>query len=330
MTAPNLLRALRGERLDAPPLWLMRQAGRYLPEYRALRAKAGGFWAMASDPVLASEVTLQPVRRFGLDAAILFSDILVAPYALGQDVAFHEGQGPVLGPVPPSLDFDLSRIDFVYDTIRRVRDALPADKALIGFAGGPWTLACYMLSGRGGDFMPARAAAWRGEIGPLMAALVETTAGHLVEQARVGADALQIFESWAGLCPDVPRWVVEPTRAVVERVRAAAPDTPIIGFPRGLTQGWATYAQTTGVDALGLDERVDAAWAAEHLQPRWPVQGNLDPACLLAGGRALDAEVRRIRAALSGGPFVFNLGHGVHKHTPPEHIHALISVLRGV
>lgn len=309
----------------------MRQAGRYLPEYRAVREKAGGFWAMARDPALVTEITIQPLARFDLDAAIIFSDILTVPHAMGQHVEFQESVGPVLGPLPDTLSFAIDRLECVYEAVSRTRKALPADKALIGFAGAPWTVACYMFCGRGGgEFMEARRVFWAepDRAQRVIDALVDTTAKHLIAQAQAGADVLQIFESWAGLAPDLARWVIAPTKAIVARVRAACPDVPIIGFPRGLSHRHLDYAQTTGITALGLDERMDLTWAAQNLQPNLLVQGNLDPACLLAGGAALGAEVQRIKRALSGGPYIFNLGHGVDRHTPPGHVQVLIDAVR--
>jgi uroporphyrinogen decarboxylase len=327
-----LLDALQGRTPERLPVWLMRQAGRYLPEYRALRDEAGGFWHMATTPDIATEITLQPIERFDFDAAVIFSDILVVPYALGQEVRFLDTIGPVLGPLPPVLRYDSSRISCVYTSIKQVRGALSQDKAVIGFAGAPWTLACYMLGGRGGkDFMEARAGAWRDtpEFQALMDTLTQAVATHLVAQAHAGADVLQLFDSWAFLAPNLARWVTAPARAIVQRVRAQAPGVPIIGFPRGLSPaGYADYVQAVQPDGISLDERTSSVWAAEHIQPHCAVQGNLDPACLLAGGPALRAEVQRIVHDLSRGPHIMNLGHGVHKDTPPDHVHALIRAAR--
>lgn len=310
----------------------MRQAGRYLPEYRALRDKAGSFWALASNPLLATEITLQPITRFDLDAAIIFSDILTIPYALGQDVTFTEGHGPVLGPLPNPLQKTHS-LDFVYEAIERVRTALPRDKALIGFAGGPWTLACYMLSGGAGDFMPARTFFYEhsDKAQRLLETVAHTVADHLIAQARAGADALQIFESHAGLVPScaLADRIYAPTRLIVDKVRSECPHVPLIGFPRGLADSCLLdYVKQTGVSVLSLDERTDITWAAQNLGPHLPLQGNLDPACLLAGGPALTREALRIMRTCKDVPFIFNLGHGVHKDTPPKHIEALVQTVR--
>lgn len=340
-TEKRLLRALRGETVTPPPLWLMRQAGRYLPEYRKLRAKAESFLDFCYTPELAVEATLQPLARFPLDAAILFSDILVVPDALGQRVRFEEGEGPILDPIPERTAIDRLRTDGirshlapVYEATRRIKAALPPHVAFIGFAGAPWTVAVYMVEGRGGtDCEKIKKLALRqpDELARLMAVLVEATALHLVHQIENGAEAVQIFDSWAGVLSESQfrRWVVEPTRVLVERVRAASPEVPIIGFPRGAGALYADYARETGVDAVSLDSAVPLAWAAAEVQSRCPVQGNLDNLALLVGGRTLEDEARRILAVLGRGPFVFNLGHGVLPDTPPEHVARLAAIVRG-
>lgn len=344
MTDPGphkpLLRALSGQRLDRPPFWLMRQAGRYLPEYRAIRERVGGFLDLCYAPALAADVTLQPVRRFGTDAAILFSDILVVPHALGQRLEYVEGEGPRLEPVADGAA--LGRLSAarlhavlapVYDTVARVRADLPKDVALIGFAGAPWTVACYMVEGGGSkDFAAVRRFAWADPagFGALIDLLVEVTAGYLLRQIAAGAEAVQLFDSWAGVLPErgFRRWVIEPTRRLVARLKAEAPDVPVIGFPRGAGLLYEGYGTATGVDALGLDSMVPLGVARTVLQPRLPVQGNLDPVALLVGGKVMTGEARAILAALAGGPFVFNLGHGVLPETPPDHVATLATLIR--
>lgn len=342
MSSPSkpFLRALAGETLSRPPFWLMRQAGRYLPEYREVRAKAGGFLDLCYTPALATEVTLQPIRRYAMDAAILFSDILVLPHALGQPLAFMEGEGPKLEPVRSSADLltlDASglhaRLAPVYETVARIRSALPADVALIGFAGSPWTVACYMVEGGGSkEFAAVKGWAYRDPsgFGTLIDLLVDATADYLCRQVEAGAEAVQLFDSWAGVLPEAAfeRWVVAPTRRIVERVAARCPGVPIIGFPRGAGVLYERYAAATGVTALGLDTTVPVGWAAARLQRLLPVQGNLDPIELIAGGSSLETAVRAILEGFSGRPFIFNLGHGVVPSTPPEHVAALAALLR--
>jgi uroporphyrinogen decarboxylase len=338
MAAKPLLAVLNGERLDPPPVWFMRQAGRYLPEYRQLRAAKGGFLALALDPVAAAEITLQPVRRFGFDGAILFSDILVVPMAMGQTLTFTAGEGPELA--PPLIDGELSRLhpdarclDAVYATVGNVARALPPSTTLLGFAGSPWTVATYMVAGTGSkDQALARLLAYRdpSRFAALIDAIVETTAAYLCGQIAAGAEAVQLFDSWSGsVAPDAfERWVVAPTRAIVERVKARHAATPIIGFPKGAGAKLARYAAATGVDAVGLDETVDPAWAHAALPSGMPVQGNLDPLLLLAGGGALAEAVMAIRRALAGRPHVFNLGHGIDKETPIAHVEAALAAVR--
>jgi uroporphyrinogen decarboxylase len=333
-----MLSVLRGERLDPPPLWLMRQAGRYLPEYRALRAEKGGFLALCMDSVAAADVTLQPIRRFGFDAAILFSDILIVPYAMGQDLWFETGEGPRLAPrmAEASLD-DLTpvpeRFDPIYETVRLVRSELDPGRALLGFAGSPWTVATYMVDGQGSkDHGAARRLAYGdpARFGALIDAIVETTITYLIGQIDAGADAVQLFDSWAGsLAPDeFDRWVIAPNRAIVDAVRAARPGVPIIGFPKGAGAKLAAYAAGVAPDVLGLDETVDPVWADSVLPVAMPVQGNLDPLRLIAGGDGLDAAVMRIRSALANRPHVFNLGHGILLDTPIAHVEALLAAVR--
>jgi uroporphyrinogen decarboxylase len=331
---------LSGNARTPPPVWLMRQAGRYLPEYRALREKAGGFLDLVYNPELAAEVTLQPVRRFGFDAAILFSDILVVPHALGQSVAFAAGEGPVLEPIKDRTDFErlTSDIDHaivapVYETIRRVKAALPASVALLGFCGAPWTVATYMIAGRGtADQAPARLFAYRdaAAFDVLMDVLVEASASYLVRQLQAGADAVQIFDTWAGVLPpaEFARWCIAPTRRIVTMVRLQMPGAKIIGFPRGAGSQLPRYVTETGVDAAGLDWMIDKDFARENVQSAVPVQGNLDPLVLLAGGVALDRAVDAVMEAFADAPFIFNLGHGILPETPIAHVEQLLERIR--
>src|SRR5437879_3203556 len=332
-----LLRALAGETLARPPWWLMRQAGRYLPEYRALRARAPGFIEFCLSPELASEATLQPVRRFGMDAAIVFADILLVPYALGQKVEFGE-DGPILEPIAEGSGVGglrrggFSGLDAVYDTLRRCRAGLPSETALIGFAGSPWTVATYMVEGGASrDFRQVKAWAYRDPegFGALIELIVDATIDYLSGQISAGADAIQLFDSWAGILSEAgfERWVIEPTRRITTLLNERFPTVPVIGFPRGAGGLYERYAVASGVGAVSIDTAVPAAFARERLQARVAVQGNLDPIALLVGGPAMREEVRAIRGALGAGPFVFNLGHGVLPQTPPEHVAALARLL---
>ena len=335
---PPLLAVLAGERRDPPPLWLMRQAGRYLPEYRALRADKGGFLDLVHDSAAAAEVTLQPIRRFGFDGAILFSDILVVPHALGQDLRFEAGEGPRLSPA--LVDHDLralaavpERLDPIYETVRRVAAALPAETAFLGFAGSPWTVATYMVAGQGSrEQAEARRMAYRdpAAFGAIVDAIVDLTVEYLLGQIAAGVDAVQLFDSWSGsLAPaEFERWVIAPTVAIVRRLRARAPGVPIIGFPKGAGGKLPAYARETQVDAVGLDETVDPLWAAGALPASLPVQGNLDPLLLVSGGAPLADAVWRIRAALADRPHIFNLGHGIVPDTPIAHVEQLRAMLR--
>ncbi len=339
-TLKPMLAALAGEVRRRPPFWLMRQAGRYLPEYRELRAKAGSFLDLCYNPDFAVEVTLQPLRRYDMDAAILFSDILVVPHALGQPLAFLEGEGPKLDPIRDrealkrlSRDRFHERLEPVYETVRRLSTAIPGHTTLIGFAGAPWTIACYMVEGAGSkEYAHVKRWAYGDPDGfaMLIDLLVEVTADYLCTQIEAGAEAVQLFDSWAGVLPAGPfrRWVIEPTRRIAALVKARHPSVPLIGFPRGAGLSYENYAADGGVDAIGLDTTVPPAWAARSLQTRLPVQGNLDPIMLAAGGEALHRAAREILEALAGGPFVFNLGHGVIQTTPPEHVAALAELLK--
>ena len=334
-----LLAVLRGERRDPPPVWLMRQAGRYLPEYRALRAQKGGFLELAYDSESAAEITLQPIRRFGFDGAILFSDILVIPHALGQDLRFEAGEGPRLSPtlVDHALDSLVAvpgRLDPIYGTIRKVRESLPAQTTFLGFAGSPWTVATYMVAGQGSkEQAETRRMAYRDPqaFGAIIAALVDATADYLSKQIEAGVDAVQLFDSWSGsLAPrEFERWVIAPTVELVKRLHARHPQVPVIGFPKGAGGKLPAYARETGVDAIGLDETVDPVWADANLPDGLPVQGNLDPLALIAGGAPLDAAIDAIRGAFPVRPHVFNLGHGILLDTPTAHVEQLLSRLRG-
>lgn len=336
----KLLAVLDGKAEALPPVWFMRQAGRYLPEYRALRAQAGSFWAMCMNPELAAEITLQPIRRFGMDGAILFSDILVIPYALGGEVRFEEGVGPIVtryGDIPrigrdPAVWAE--RLKPVYDTLALLRTTLGPQTALLGFAGAPWTLATYLAQGGSSD--DQRAAKLWGYRDPegfaaLLDLLADCVAAHLIGQLRAGAQAVQIFDSWAsGLSTRAfEDWVIRPTVRTVNAVRVAIPEAKIIGFPRATTlAGYARYAAMTGVDAISLDTAVPMAWAAETLGGTLACQGNLDPLALLAGGTALDRAVDDILEAMAGKRLIFNLGHGVVPETPPEHVAQVVTRLR--
>jgi uroporphyrinogen decarboxylase len=341
MTKP-LLRILAGEREAVPPIWLMRQAGRYLPEYRAMREKASGFLDLCFDPKRATEITLQPIRRFGFDAAILFSDILVVPHALGQRVSFEEGEGPRLDALkdPAALD-DLSRevdhlrLEPIYETITRVKQELPPAVALLGFCGAPWTLATYMIAGCGTvDQLPARLFAYEfpDAFGKLIDLLVEASAGYLIRQFAAGVDAVQIFDTWAGILPagEFRKWCIEPCMRIVAAVREKVPQARIIGFPRGAGTELSRYLDAVSVDAVGIDWMVELAFARDHIQSRRPLQGNLDPLALRVGGKALDRSIDAILEAFSRGPFIFNLGHGVLPDTPIGHVERLIARVRGV
>ena len=334
-----LLAVLKGARRATPPVWLMRQAGRYLPEYRALRAEKGGFLALATDPAAAAEVTLQPIRRFGFDGAILFSDILMVPWALGQDLSFGVGEGPRLAPALAdhafaALEAASGRLTPVYETVRRVAAALPAETTFLGFAGSPWTVATYMVAGHGSrDQEVTRRFAYAdpSTFAEIVDAIVATTVEYLAAQIAAGVEAVQLFDSWAGsLSPDqFDRWVIAPNRAIVDALRVRCPGVPVIGFPKGAGGKLAPYAHGVAPDAIGLDETVNPAWADAVLPAGLPVQGNLDPLALLTGGAALEAGVARVLAAFPERPHVFNLGHGIGQHTPVAHVERLLALVRG-
>ncbi len=337
----RFLKPFTGQATARPPVWLMRQAGRYLPEYRELRAKAGGFLDLCYTPAMAAEVTLQPIRRFGFDAAILFSDILVVPHALGQKLDFKEGEGPVLEPIREAAD--LTRLDpartadrfgRVYETVARVRDGLPAGTALIGFCVAPWTVATYMVAGHGSsDQADARLWAYRDPAGftRLIDLLTATSIEYLSGQILAGADVVQIFDTWAGALPtdQLERWVIDPTRKIVSALRTRHPNVPVIGFPRGIGVHVPHYVEETGVDGIGCDTTMPMSELKERIAELGVVmQGNLDPLLLVAGGSHMEARVREILADAAGAPFIFNLGHGIVPQTPPAHVARLVELIR--
>ncbi|MCB1498159.1 MAG: uroporphyrinogen decarboxylase [Bauldia sp.] len=331
---------LDGAVIDPPPIWLMRQAGRYLPEYRSLRAEAGSFLDLCLDPVRAAEITLQPVRRFDLDAAIVFSDILMVPYAFGRNLSFVAGEGPKLDPIDAGAiaGLDVSRVAErlapVFETIGRVDDLLADELSLIGFCGAPWTVATYMVAGHGtSDQGPARLMAAREPelFQVLIDRLVEASVISLLGQIRAGADVVQIFDSWAGILndDDFDRWSIAPTRRIVEAVRKEAHAIRIIGFPKGAGLRLERYVRQTGVDGVGIDWTVPLDFARDRLQPLAAVQGNLDPLVLVAGGAGLDRAIDAILEAMRGGRFIFNLGHGIVPETPIAHVERLIARVQG-
>ncbi len=334
----SMLDVLKGEAVFPPPLWMMRQAGRYLPEYRQTRRKAGSFLDLCYNPDLAVEVTLQPIERFGFDASILFSDILVVPHALGRDVRFEEGRGPLLTPIGASeiatLDGGAFHVNLepVYETVRRLRAQLPNETTLIGFCGAPWTVATYMIAGHGTpDQAPARLFAYRepAAFEALLKTLADHSAAYLIRQIEAGADVVQIFDSWSGVLDEdcFERFCVKPVAEIVRQVREVYPHVPIIGFPKGACTQYTTYRARTGVTGLGLDWTVPLGMA-QALQKAGAVQGNLDPLRLVAGGAALADGVTAILEALGNGPLVFNLGHGITPETPVEHVEAMVKMVR--
>jgi uroporphyrinogen decarboxylase len=335
------LAALAGERQPRPPVWLMRQAGRYLPEYREIRARAASFLDFCYTPAFAVEATLQPIRRFGFDAAILFSDILVVPDALGQTVTFETGEGPRLDPITNAEGFsrlraepDWQKLTPVFETLDRLKTALPGDVALIGFCGAPWTVASYMIAGRGTpDQAPARLIAYRHPnlFAALIDRLVDASAEYLVRQIAAGAEAVQIFDSWAGVLPpaEFERWCIAPVTALVAKVKAKAPLTPIIAFPRGAGTQLAKSAGMAGVSAIGLDTAVEPAAALAALPGDLALQGNLDPLALVAGGAALDDGIDRVLQGFGSRAHIFNLGHGILPETPVSHVERMMARVRG-
>jgi uroporphyrinogen decarboxylase len=337
-TTKPLLAVLMGEKPEKSVIWLMRQAGRYLPEYRSLRTTKGGFLELALDPEAAAEVTLQPIRRFGFDGAILFSDILMIPLAMGQELRFEAGEGPRLSPpltqaALSSLKPDSARLEPVYRTVEKVAAALPPETTFLGFAGSPWTVSTYMIAGQGSrEQVEARHYAYRdpSAFQELVDRIVETTIDYLSGQIRAGVEAVQLFDSWAGsLSPaQFEQWVVAPTAVIVAALKARHPDVPVIGFPKGAGGKLPAYARETGVDAVGLDETVDPVWANAVLPENLAVQGNLDPLALIAGGEALERAVEHILSSFAGRPHVFNLGHGILPDTPISHVEQLLQLVR--
>ena len=336
----TLLTVLSGKALSPPPVWLMRQAGRYLPEYRQLRQDKGSFLDLVYDSDAAAEITLQPLARFPeLDAAILFSDILIVPFALGQNLTFIAGEGPWLSPILAETSIDdlnsfLVRLDPIYETVRKVRQRLDPAKTLIGFAGSPWTVATYMVAGQGSrDQSEARRLAYAdpGKFAAIIERIEEITLRYLLGQIEAGVEAVQLFDSWAGsLSPaQFEQWVIAPTARLVAAIWEQYPNVPVIGFPKGAGGKLRAYADETGVTALGLDETVDPAWAAAELPEDLPVQGNLDPLALVAGGEPLERAVKRILDAFAGRPHIFNLGHGILQDTPIAHVEELLARVKG-
>lgn len=339
--AKPLLSVLGGQTISPPPVWMMRQAGRYLPEYRAIREKAGSFLALCFNPEWATEVTLQPIRRFQFDAAILFSDILVVPHALGQRVRFETGEGPKLEALPDRSalsrlhsELDQDALQAVYETIVRVKAELPDEVAFLGFCGAPWTVATYMVAGEGtADQAPARLFAYRDPEGfaRLIDLLVSASSAYLVRQVQAGVDAVQIFDSWAGVLPprEFERWCIEPVRRIAANVRAARPDVKIIAFPRGAGSLLPGYVQAVRPDAVGLDWMIDRSFARRSVPQGVAVQGNLDPLALLAGGATLEAQIDDVLESFAERPFIFNLGHGILPETPVAHVEAMLRRVRG-
>ncbi|MFZ7091589.1 uroporphyrinogen decarboxylase [Primorskyibacter sp. 2E233] len=338
----TILRALAGETLPTPPIWMMRQAGRYLPEYKATRAEAGDFLSLCYNPDLATEVTLQPIRRYGFDAAILFADILLLPQALGADLWFVTGEGPRLSTITTMEEFNkLGRGEMVhdtlnpiYETVRRLRKALPEETTLIGFAGAPWTVATYMIAGRGTpDQGPAHAL--KAENRPVFDAIIdrltESTIDYLSEQVKAGAEVVKIFDSWAGSLEgeDFDRYAMQPTRTIVSELKSRFPGLPIIAFPRQAGDKYIGFHKATGADCVALDDSVTPEWAAEHVQPHGCVQGNLASSHMVTGGQSLIDETRRVVQAFSKGPHIFNLGHGITPDADPENVQLMIDTVRG-
>ena len=338
----KLLRALAGETLDTPPVWMMRQAGRYLPEYRATRAQAGDFLSLCYNPELAAEVTLQPIRRYGFDAAIMFADILLVPQGLGADVWFVTGEGPRLSTITtPEQAAALKPADAIhdkmapiYETLRILSRELPAETTLIGFAGAPWTVATYMIAGRGTpDQGPAHKLkdTDRATFEIVLDRITEATIGYLLKQIEAGAEVVKLFDSWAGSLKgdDFNKYALEPARKIIAALKAAHPEVPVIAFPREAGPAYEGFAKTVGADCLALDTKVDLKWAADVLQKDSCVQGNLDPKLMVEGGERLVSETKRIVKALSGGPHIFNLGHGITPDADPENVHVMLEAIRG-
>ncbi|WP_298306483.1 uroporphyrinogen decarboxylase [uncultured Erythrobacter sp.] len=334
-----LLETLKGHRQETAPIWLMRQAGRYLPEYRELRAEKGGFLELVYDSEAAAEITVQPIKRFGFDGAILFSDILIVPHAMGQGLEFLAGEGPKLSPTLLETELHsftptFERFDPVYETVRRTRAQISDQVTMLGFAGSPWTVATYMIAGEGSkDQGKARLLAYQDpqRMQAICDAIIEVSVEYLRGQIDAGAEAVQLFDSWAGsLAPDqFERWVIAPNAKITAAIKQSHPDTPVIGFPKGAGEKLPSYARETGVDAVGLDESLDPAWANAALPEGMPVQGNLDPLLVEAGGDALPKRIQTVLEAFEDRPHVFNLGHGIGQFTPIEHVETLLKALRG-
>ncbi len=338
----KLLRALAGEVLPVPPIWMMRQAGRYLPEYRATRAEAGDFLSLCYNSELAAEVTLQPIRRYGFDAAIVFADILLVPQALGADLWFETGEGPRLSTVTEQRDLDRLKpadaihetLSPIYETIRILSRELPGDTALIGFAGAPWTVATYMIAGRG---TPSQAPAHalrrenRALFEALLARITQATIEYLSRQIEAGAEVVKLFDSWAGSLSgeDFDRYALTPCRDITAALKARHPGIPVIAFPREAGEKYVGFARATGVDCVALDNSVDRDWAAENVQKDGCVQGNLAPSHMVSGGQALIAETRAVVAAFSKGPHIFNLGHGITPDADPDNVQVMVDTVRG-
>jgi uroporphyrinogen decarboxylase len=340
----SLLRALSGQVQATPPIWLMRQAGRYLPEYRQTRSKAGSFLDLVYNSDLACEVTMQPIRRYQFDAAILFADILVIPQALGQKLWFEENKGPCLTPIENKADFkklslnDLNKtLSPIYETIKKIRQELQKEgfeqTALIGFAGAPWTIACYMIEGGSSkNFEKVRTLAYEQPefFSELIELITQATIFYLEKQIEAGAEIVQIFDSWAGVLEETQfyKWCIEPTKKIVKALAMTNANVPVIGFPKGAGALYKPYVQQTAIQGVGVDYQLPLAYIREELQPICTVQGNLDPLCLVAGGENQDIAIDRIVDMLSSGPFIFNLGHGIVKQTPPEHVERLVQKIR--
>jgi uroporphyrinogen decarboxylase len=334
-----LLAVLKGERRDPPPIWMMRQAGRYLPEYRALREEKGGFLDLVYDSDAAAEITLQPLRRFRVDGAILFSDILIVPFAIGQNLSFVAGEGPRL--TPPMIDARIrdlkpamQRLEPIYDTVRKVKAELSPETTFLGFAGSPWTVATYMVAGEGSrEQAETRRLAYAdpGKFHAILDLIAQVTVDYLSGQIEAGVDAVQLFDSWAGsLAPaQFERFVIARTAWIVDQLKRRHPQVPVIGFPKGAGGRLSAYARETGIDAVGLDETVDPGWAHRELPEGMPVQGNLDPLALIAGGEPLKEAVSRVLDALAGRPHIFNLGHGIQQDTPIAHVEELMALVKG-
>ncbi|MDC1427455.1 uroporphyrinogen decarboxylase [Rhodospirillaceae bacterium] len=339
---PNqlLMTTLKGGITKRPPFWFMRQAGRYLPEYREIRKKIGTFMDLCLNPQTARDVTLQPINRYNTDAAILFSDILIIPYGLGMDVRFEEGKGPVLGAISNanelnalSLTKNWTRIEATYETVSLVKTRLPATTSLIGFAGSPWTVATYMVEGRSSkDYVKVKGWAYRDPDGfsRLIELLVEATVKHLSKQILAGADVVKLFDSWAGVLSPVQfkKWVIDPTKKICQRLKKRHPHIMIIGFPKGAGVGYKDYVEQTGIDAVSIDTSISTSWAAQELQIKIPIQGNLDPISLLEGGSQMIEQAGLIVEDLKNGPFIFNLGHGILPNTPVENVAELVAFLQ--